>query len=172
MANREKIATSRRRIILLVGLICCCSLFASVCVAKMINANPIEKDSALGVAGWDVSVSSSSGGSMTLDAGAASQSYSLVVTNGSDVASTYGIKVSNIPAGVKIGLDISSASDLVTPVNGEILFINTGGDLGYSLPNNTRTHVLTLAAEATANITQSSVNMTIEVQFVQKDPRI
>ena len=172
MANREKIVTSRRRIILLVGLICCCSLFVGVCAAKMINVNPVEKGSSVSVAEWDVSVSSPSGGSMTLDAGAASQAYSLVVTNSSDVASTYGIKVSNIPAGVKIGLDISSASDLVTPVNGEVLFTNTGGDLGHSSPNNTRTHVLTLAAEATANITQSSVNMTIEVQFVQKDPRI
>jgi hypothetical protein len=80
--------------------------------------------------------------------------------------------VSNIPVGVKIGLDIASDSDLVVPVGGEATFTNTGGDLGFVAPNNTRVHTLTLVAEATANTTQSGVDMAIEVQFMQKDPRL
>ena len=125
----------------------------------------------MSIAGWSVDVTSADSGSITLDAGSNSQTYNLTVTNNSEVASSYSIKVSNVPAGVKVGLDITSASDMVTPTGGEATFTNTGGDLGYEAPNNTRAHVLTLAAEATANITQSSVDMTIEVLFEQKDPR-
>ena len=169
MIARKKRTAKRQYVAPLVFV--CCLLLAGICSAKMINSNPVEKDSEAHVAGWSVDVTSSDSGSMTLDAGANSQSYSLTVTNTSDVASTYGIKVSNIPAGVKIGLDAASDADLATPVNGEIIFTNTGGDLDYNAPDNTRTHALTLAAEATANITQSSVDMAIEVLFTQKEPQ-
>ncbi len=170
MSARKRRISVRRCIALIV--FACGLLVAGICVAKMITVNPITKDSGLQVAGWSVDVASSDSSNMTLDAGRSAQTYSLVVTNDSEVVSEYGIKVSNIPAGVKIGLDISSASDLQTPVNGEILFTNTGGDLDFDAPNNTRTHTLSLVAEATANATQSAVDMTIEVQFAQKDPRL
>ena len=149
-----------------------CLLLVGFAAAKMLSDRPIERVAEVDIAGWSVDVSSSSGDSLTLDAGGSAQVYSLVVTNGSDVASTYGIKVSNIPAGVKFGLDISSDADLVVPANGEAIFTNTGGDLAFSSPNNTRTHALTLAAEPMANIIDSGVDMTIDVLFVQKDPRL
>jgi hypothetical protein len=136
----------------------------------MLNNNPVEKGGAH-VAEWHVDVSSTDSSNMTLDAGSNPQTYSLVVTNSSEIMSTYSIKVSNIPAGVKIGLDITSDSDLVTPIDGQVIFTNTGGDLDYAAPNNTRSHTLTLVAEASANITQSSVNMAVDVLFAQKDPR-
>ena len=59
----------------------------------------------------------------------------------------------------------------MTPIDGELVFSDTGGDLGYTAPNNTRTHILTLSAESTANITQDDVDLSIEVVFTQKDPR-
>ena len=168
--------TSKKRIALgrhcfFACVLVCCFFLAKVCLAKMINDTPVERDGSVHIAEWSVDVSSSDSNSMTLDAGSNSQTYSLVVTNNSEITSTYSIKVSNIPAGVKIGLDIASESDLVTPVNGEVVFTNTGNDLSYESPNNTRTHTLTLKAEATANITQSAVNMSIEVLFVQKEPQ-
>lgn len=170
MATRRRIKPLHRRTIPF-AIIAGCLLIVGVASAKMVNDTPISKDGEMQIAGWDVVVTAASGNSMTLDAGNGSQTYSLTVANNSEVASTYAIKVSNIPADVKIGLDITSASDMVTPVSGEVTFTNTGGDLGYTSPNNTRTHVLTLAAEPTANVTQSSVNMSIEILFVQKEPQ-
>ena len=170
MAVRKKTIRMRRRYIIAISLFCC--LFtAGIVRAKMANNTPIGKEGEIQVAEWSVDVTSADSGSITLDAGSNSQTYNLTVTNNSEVASSYSIKVSNVPAGVKVGLDITSASDMVTPTGGEATFTNTGGDLGFEAPNNTRTHVLTLAAEATANITQTSVDMTIEVLFEQKDPR-
>lgn len=158
-----------RRYAFLLSLVCCL-LIAGVSLAKMLNNDPVEKGGAH-VAEWRVDVSSTDSSNMTLDAGSSPQTYSLVVTNSSEIMSTYSIKVSNIPVGVKIGLDITSDSDLVTPIDGQVIFTNTGGDLDYAAPNNTRSHTLTLVAEASANITQSSVNMVVDVLFAQKDPR-
>ena len=169
-ARKRRIAL--RRYIVPIVFVCCCVFFVGASSAKMVNEGSVVKDGEVSVAGWSVDVSSSDNSNMTLDAGSNAQQYSLAVTNDSDVVSMYGIKVSNIPAGIKIGLDITSDADLVTPANGEVVFTNTGGDLGYEAPNNTRTHVLTLSAEATAETTQDSVDMTIEVLFAQKDPRL
>lgn len=170
MAVRKKTIRMRRRYGILFSLIFCLCL-VGIASAKMVTKTPTQTEGTMSIAGWSVDVTSADSGSITLDAGSNSQTYSLTVTNNSEVASSYSIKVSNVPAGVKVGLDITSASDMVTPTGGEATFTNTGGDLGFEVPNNTRAHVLTLAAEATANITQSSVDMTIEVLFEQKDPR-
>lgn len=170
ITRKKKMALGR--FIIPLGLAFCCLFFVRISSAKMLNENPIAKDEEVHIAGWDVDVSSSDSSNMTLDAGNGSETYTITVANNSEVTNEYDIKISNIPAGVKIGLDISSDSELVTPQNGEVTFTNTGGDLDFNAPNNTRTHTLTLAAEATANITQSSVDMAIEIQFEQKDPRL
>lgn len=171
MATRRRIKPLHRRTIPFV-VMAGCLLIVGVASAKMATGTPpLTKTGDMQIAGWDVAVTTASGNSMTLDAGSSASTYTLTVTNNSEVASTYQIKVSNIPADVKIGLDIASASDMVTPVGGEVTFTNTGGDLSYTSPNNTRNHTLTLEAEPTANVTQSSVNMSIEILFVQKDPR-
>lgn len=149
-----------------------CVLLVGISAAKMASTEVIERNDEIQVAGWSVDVSTTSSDSMTLDAGEGAQTYELTVANNSDVASDYAIKVSNIPSGVKIGLDIQSDSDLVVPTAGEVVFTNTSGSLGYAAPDNTRSHVLTLVAEPTANITQNGVNMSIEVQFAQKDPEL
>lgn len=168
----QKRRLALRRYVVPLSLVCCLLFFIGISLAKMLSNDPIVRNTDIHVAGWDVDVYSLDGDSMTLDAGSNSQSYSLTVTNNSEVASTYGIKVSNIPAGIKIGLDATSDDDLVTPVDGEAVFTNTGGDLGYDTSNNTRTHTLTLAAIAEADITQSEVDMAIEVLFTQKEPQL
>lgn len=147
-----------------------CLFFAGLSSAKMANGVEVERGAEIDVARWSVDVSATSSGSVVLDAGKSGQTYALTVSNGSSVASSYTIRVSNIPVGVKIGLDILSDSDLVTPINNEVVFSNTGGDLGYTSSDNTRSHLLTLVAEPTANITQSGVDLAIDVQFVQKEP--
>ena len=138
-----------------------------VCSAKMLG-DSIAKDGSVDVAEWSVDMSAVGDSDITLDAGNGTETYSLTVTNNSKVSSVYGIKISNIPNGVKIGLDGGS---LLTPTDGVLIFSGTGGDLGYTAPNNTRTHILTLSAESTANITQDDVDLSIEVVFTQKDPR-
>lgn len=167
--HRHKKTLNRH--IFIFSVLCCCLFLVGVTLAKMKNDNPVEKGDDAQVAGWSVDVSSSDSDSMTLDAGSSSQSYSLLVTNNSEITNTYSVKVSNIPAGVKIGLDVASDDELVTPTGGQIIFTNTGGDLSYLAPDNTRPHILTLAAEASANITQSAVDMVIEILFTQKDPQ-
>lgn len=167
----KKTLRMRRRYGILFSLIFCLCL-AGIASAKMIIKAPTQTEGTVNIVGWSVDVTSADSGNITLDAGSSSQVYNLTVTNNSEVASSYSIKVSNVPAGVKIGLDITSTSDMVTPTGGEATFTNTGGDLGFEASNNTRSHVLTLVAEATANVTQSSVDMAIEVLFEQKDPRL
>lgn len=149
-----------------------CVFLVGLSSAKMVSTGAIQKTGQMHIAGWSVGVTSTSSGGMVLDAGGNGQTYALTVTNNSEVASSYAIKVSNIPAGIKVGLDISSSSDLVTPTNGEVIFTSTGGDLGYTAPNNERNHTLTLAAEPSANATQNSVNLAIDVVFTQKDPGV
>ena len=152
-------------------ILACGIFFASYCFAKMVLDDPIEKDGEATVAKWNVEVSSDDD-SKILDAGGSAQTYSLSVTNNSEVASGYSIGITNIPDGIKIGLDIASDSDLVTPVDGAVTFTNTGGYLGYTPPNNVRTHVLTLVAEPTAEKTQTGVDMEIKVLFAQSEPGV
>ena len=172
MKGRKK-RFSIRRCVAFICLASCGLFFVGKGLAKMTVDEPVvAQDGAVSVAGWSVDLSSTDEDSMTLDAGSDSQSYSLTVTNNSDVVSTYGIKISNIPEGIKIGLDIESDADLMTPTDGVLVFTNTGGDLAFESPNNTRTHVLTLAADAEANITDEDVDLSIEVLFEQKDPRL
>ena len=161
-----------RRYIVPLGAICCCFFFVRASSAKMINSSPVSKEGEVHVAEWSVDVNAVGNSNLVLDAGGNTQSYSLVVENNSEVVSTYSIKVSGVPAGIKIGLDIASDNDLVSPVGGEVTFTNTGGDLSYAAPNNARTHVLTLKAEPTANVTQNDVDLAIDVLFAQKDPRL
>ena len=71
-------------------------------VAKMIGlVNATDGD--MQVAKWDVQVAGASE-AVNMVAGGAAQSYTVTVTNNSDVSSTYAIKVSNIPEGIKVGL--------------------------------------------------------------------
>ena len=163
---------SIRRYIVPLGVVVCCLFVAGVSSAKMANKNPVSRGSEVHVAGWSVDVSAVDDDSLVLDAGGTTQSYSLVVENNSEVVSTYGIKVSGIPANIKIGLDVASVAELVVPDGGEVVFANTGGDLGYGVPDNTRTHILTLQAEPTADVTSEDVDLAIDVLFAQKDPRL
>ena len=172
MVTRNGKRISLRRYIVPLGLVCCCLFLVSASSAKMINNDLVAKESEVYVAGWSVSARALSDDDLALDAGGNAQSYSLVVENNSDVVSTYSIKISSIPVGVKIGLDIMSESDLAAPVNGEVIFTNTGGDLGCTTPGNTRMHVLTLKADSTADVTSDGVDLAIDVLFAQKDPRL
>ena len=173
MITRNKRRIALRRYVVPLGFVCCCLFFVGASSAKMANNDsPVSKGGTVHVAEWSVSATAVGAESLVLDAGGNTQSYSLVVENNSEVVSTYSIKVSGIPDGIKIGLDIASESDLATPVGGEVIFSNTGGDLEYAAPDNTRTHVLTLKAESTANVTRNDVDLAIDILFEQKDPRL
>ena len=68
-----------------------CLLLVGLSAAKMVNTGAIQKTDQMHIAGWSVGVTSTSSGSMVLDAGGNAQTYTLTVTNDSEVASSYAI---------------------------------------------------------------------------------
>lgn len=143
----------------------------SFVAAKMIIQQNIAKDTSVDVAQWNVAIEGQSGQTsddrVALVAGNGSpQSYSLSVTNDSDVASRYSIRLSGIPDGVKVGMDDDNINSFKTPTNGRITFSQTGQELA---PHNHRIHTLYfLAKMSTEAITNH--NISVDVTFTQEDP--
>lgn len=137
-------------------------------VAKMVGTVGLASGD-MQVAKWDVRVAGASE-AVNMVAGGATQSYAVTVTNNSDVSSTYAIKVSNIPAGVKVGL---SDGSLQEPSGGVVIFTNTGGALGFEAPNNSRQHTLVLQADLddAAASPEGGEQVDVDVLFVQEEPR-
>ena len=136
------------------------------CVAKMIG-EPISVDNGgMPVAKWDVSVDSTDSNSKTVLANGAEQSYTFTVMNDSDVASNYAITVSNIPNGVKVGLD---QGELEFASDGTIVFSGDDFELGPS-PNEPKEH--TLKVLATLDAAVGATDIQIHVDFTQKEPEL
>ncbi len=138
-------------------------------VAKMIGlVNATDGD--MQVAKWDVQVAGASE-AVNMVAGGAAQSYTVTVTNNSDVSSTYAIKVSNIPAGIKVGL---ASGPLQEPNDGTVIFTNTGGALGFEAPNNSRQHTLVLQADLDDAVAtpENGERIDVDIMFTQEDPRV
>ena len=138
-------------------------------VAKMIGlVNATDGD--MQVAKWDVQVAGASE-AVNMVAGGAAQSYTVTVTNNSDVSSTYAIKVSNIPAGIKVGL---ASDSLQEPNDGTVIFTNTGGGLGFEAPNNSRQHTLVLEADLDDAVAtpENGEQIDVDIMFTQEDPRV
>lgn len=137
-------------------------------VAKMIGlVNATDGD--MQVAKWDVQVAGASE-AVNMVAGGAAQSYTVTVTNNSDVSSTYAVKVSNIPAGIKVGL---ASGSLQEPNDGTVIFTNTGGALGFEASNNSRQHTLVLQADLDDAVAtpENGEQIDVDIMFTQEDPR-
>ena len=105
--------------------------------------------SLLGTAAWNVSAGASSN-TLNLVAGGQAQSYTLTVTNNSEVDVTYSIQFTNLPTGMKVGLD---GDQLVTEVNNTVTFASVGG-LSYTSPK-TRNHTVTFQAPQSSSETSN-----------------
>ncbi len=156
--------------LLLTGLIACGGfLVAGICVAKMISSDIEKHKDQISVAKWDVSLSSTVTGDdaeLELVAGGAEMSYPITVTNASDVASDYKITVSGVTDGVKVALDASGV--FKEPNNGEVVF--DGDDLTIAVEGGSKNHTLRFAADLDAEELSGNDNITVKVDFIQKEP--
>jgi hypothetical protein len=121
------------------------------------------------VAKWDVSLSSTAtgdGAELGLVAGGAEKQYPITVTNASDVASDYKITVSGVPAGVKVALDVEG--DFKEADNGKVVF--DGDDLTIDVGGGAKNHTLRFAADLDAEELSGNDNITVKVDFTQKEP--
>lgn len=135
---------------------------AGISFAKMINT-PRSVTGGQGVAEWSVSATSASD-DLDLLAGGEAQSYILSVASTSDVACEYAITVSNVPEGVKVGVD--GIAPAAADANGEIVFD------GYSLNvRDSRDHTLVFKASLDAGA-MTDHDIDIDVEFAQIEPEV
>ena len=136
------------------------------CVAKMVS-EPIDRDGGgVDVARWEVTTTSNDQDELDVVANGNAQSYTFTVTNKSSVANTYKITVSNIPAGVKIGIDGGGLQD---PTNGEIIFESANYELDAANGNNYDHDDHTLNISATLDAAVETNEITINVEYMQKE---
>jgi hypothetical protein len=111
-------------------------------------------------ASWSVSMTGNNE-DIVLTSGTTEQTYTLTVTNNSEVDVVYSIELSNLPSGMKVKLD---SGQYVEEVNNKITFNNAGTMLYGTSPVN---HVLTFSSVLDAQeITNKNFN--INVVFKQK----
>ena len=116
------------------------------------------------VAKWDVSANLPNT-SINLSASDEENTYTLTVTNDSEVSTKYSISVSNIPAGVLVGLD-SGAYKYST---GSVTFNNVG-TINANASTKTKTHIIKFKAIPEA-AEVSNRNVKIQVTFNQVNPQ-
>ena len=145
----------------------CGAFIVGICVAKMVS-NSEGNEANMQVAKWAVSANGDAD-ELELTAGRDEQSFNLTVTNNSEVESSYVISVSNIPAGVKVGVD---DGELREPNNGTVEFSNADYLLDMQ-ENKTKTHLLKFAADLTdETVAIPGEDVAIDVRFTQRNPQL
>lgn len=143
-------------------LIVCGFTLAGVAFAKMKSLGA-DRNGDIDIAEWNVSVDSDDDENVSVVAGDnVAQEYSFNINNGSEVASTYSVTVSGVPAGVKVGID--GDNDLHNPSEGVVVFSDAGElDAG-------ETKIRTIRFVATFDASKSANNnISIDVDFTQKE---
>lgn len=144
------------------------SLFASYYTTNTFTkcVGSLSKSGALNIAKWDVSLNPTSGNTFNIIAGNTSenledQTYTFTITNYSDVALSYNIVLSNVPAGVEVIFD-----NVTYYESSNVVSITNAGSFLTTDLNNTHTHSLTfIAPTGTASVINNEVD--IDVDFVQ-----
>ena len=139
------------------------TVIAGMCFAKMVN-DPIPMDTSMQIAKWDVSVEGSETNNLNMVAGGAAQSYGFTVINDSDVASKYVVTVSNIPSGVKVGLD---NGELISAPSGVAVFSDIEEPIAA---NSSENHTIKIAATLDS-VAMTDVEIQIDVVFIEEDLR-
>ena len=116
-------------------------------------------NSAISVAKWDVDIDTTSNtGDLTVVSGTTDQTYTITVTNASEVSTGYSIVLSSVPTGVSVALDGGTP---VLESSGAITFSEAGSFLVGS-NTTSRTHTLTFSAPlGTAEVTDRSIGMNV-----------
>ncbi len=135
---------------------------AGISFAKMVST-PNDVSGSQTVAVWSISATGT-GDDLDLVAGGEAQTYDLLVSSTSDVACEYAITVSNVPAGVKVGID--DVNPAAADENGTIVFD------GYSLNiRSSKNHALKFVATLDADPTTNQ-DIDIDVEFAQAEPEV
>lgn len=129
-------------------------------------AGVVSKRATVEVALWDVSLDTTVTPSDDLDivSGTTTQIYKLKVKSNSEVATTYDIKLKNLPSGVQVKVD---NGNFINATGNQITFTNVG-EFDASSANREREHTLTFKAPlGTSEISDHEINL--EVVFTQKE---
>jgi len=123
----------------------------------------VISDGNVGIAKWELLVNDTSG-SIDLYIGEDAVTYTLRITNNSEVASRYSAYFSNIPENILIAIDDSGYK---SGVNGEIIIENIG-ETSLTDQSNIYTHTVYFKAiEGASEYSGKSIDM--DVKFVQKE---
>lgn len=141
------------------------SYFTFSTVAKY--AGEISRTNQISVARFSVNATGNNANiDMIAGNGGSSLTYTVTITNTSEVATNYSIMLTNVPTGVKVKLDNGS---YMSGTNNEISF-NNAGTFAPNDSNSTRTHTLTFMAEI-GTATQSNASIGLDVVFTQVQPQ-
>ena len=126
----------------------------------------ITDENTASIAGWNVSIDDSKNQTdeITLIAGNSQYDYVLSIQSTSEVATTYSIKLENLPENIDISLD---GSDYVKPTNNQVTFLGVGTFKANEL-NKIVNHTITFNAPiGMQTINNQKIN--VEVTFTQKE---
>ena len=118
------------------------------------------------IAGWGVSIDDSKNqkDEITLIAGNTQYDYVLSIQSTSEVATTYSIKLKNLPDNIDIALD---GSDYIKPTNNQVTFLGVGSFKANDF-NKIVNHTITFNAPLGFQ-TINGQKIDIEVTFTQKE---
>ena len=139
--------------------------FSTVTYAKF--ASKVSKEGSVTVAKWDVS-SNMPDKTVNLQANDNTETYTLTVTNESEVAARYSINITNLPYGTLVALDGNDFESLDT--NSTNISFNNVGIINADASEKTKTHTLKFKTSPDAQITNDR-KVNIAVEFEQVKPQ-
>lgn len=145
------------QIIILVNLLFAFSIPSTLGLLKI----KTDTDSSVTTASWDVSITPDVNSSIQLTPSGSNGSYSLIVTNDSEVDVEYDIVIRNIPNGVQVKLDNGSFQ----PQAGTVTF-GSAGTIDYDDNDGYATHTLYFRANSGATAVNNQ-SVTVDVVFKQ-----
>ena len=166
----KKIKKDKFIVFLIVYLIFLTLSFTMFTLSKYVGR--VEKLGNATIAEWNVNLDTEAGNTgiigdnLVITSGTTNQDYRLTVYNNSEVAVTYSIIITSLPAGVTVAID--DGTPVAQDANHKVQFINQG-TINANAVTKSVVHKLTFAAPlGTAEVTNDDIN--IEVVFVQVDP--
>lgn len=140
---------------------------AVVTFSKYIGS--IEKEKSVGIAKWDIQLSEDSNSTIDVILGNSTenletQSYVFTITNTSEVASTYSIKLTNVPDNLQVIVD---NDETYNEENNEIV-INELSSFDAGDLNSVHNHTLTfIAPQGTEEIENQEIDLEVTLKQVE-----
>ena len=139
-------------------------LLAAFCIPSTLGMykNVAGSTKSLNTAEWDVSITPDVNSSLQVIPDSTNATYTLIVSNDSEVDVVYDIVISNLPSGVEVKLD--SEQNFRQQLSGNTIRISNAGSILYN--GSPVTHTLTFRAVTGATVV-SNQSVTINVEFKQ-----